>query len=38
MRSVVEKIRCDAINIYIVHWPDPKTPIQETMKVLNHLK
>ncbi len=28
----------DCIDIYINHWPDPHTPIEETMAALNQLK
>lgn len=28
----------DCIDIYINHWPDPNTPMEETMAALNELK
>jgi len=34
----LEHLGTDVIDIYIIHWPDPNTPIEETMKALNYLK
>jgi aryl-alcohol dehydrogenase-like predicted oxidoreductase len=34
----LKRLNTDYIDIYIMHWPDPKTPIEETMSALNELK
>ncbi len=34
----LRRLRTDYIDLYQVHWPDPVTPVQETMDSLNHLK
>ncbi|MGM0239934.1 hypothetical protein ID741_002552 [Enterococcus sp. AZ103] len=34
----LERLGTDMIDIYIIHWPDPNTPIAETMRALNDLK
>lgn len=31
-------LQTEYIDIYFIHWPDPKTPIAETMSALNLLK
>jgi aryl-alcohol dehydrogenase-like predicted oxidoreductase len=33
----LRRLRSDVIDIYQVHWPDPKTPIEETAGVLAEL-
>ena len=41
MREVVSSLRnlkTDHLDFYFVHWPDPTTPIGETMAALNLLK
>jgi len=30
----LQRLRVDCIPIYLVHWPDPKTPIDKTLEVL----
>ncbi len=40
MREIEESLRrlqTDHIDIYQVHWPDPKTPIEETAEAMNAL-
>lgn len=34
----LRRLRTDVIDIYQVHWPDPKTPIEETAKALADLR
>ncbi|WP_455649516.1 aldo/keto reductase [Enterocloster citroniae] len=31
-------LKTDHIDIYIMHWPDPGTPVEETMRALDDLK
>ena len=40
MRTVeasLKRLRTDWIDLYQVHFPDPKTPIEETLRALNDL-
>ena len=34
----LKKLQTDYIDIYLVHWPDPLVPIEETMSALHYLK
>lgn len=34
----LERLQTDYIDLYQVHWPDPKTPIEETAKTLEALR
>ena len=34
----LKRLKMDFIDIYQCHWPDPKTPIEETMETLNQIK
>lgn len=34
----LKRLGVDYIDFYFMHWPDPKTPIEVTMKALNDLK
>jgi len=34
----LKRLRIDRIPLYQIHYPDPKTPIQETMEILEKLK
>ena len=41
MRECEESLRnlkTDYIDVYLVHWPDPNVPMEETMDALNTLK
>ena len=31
----LERLRTDHVDIYLVHWPDPNTPLDETMAALD---
>ena len=39
-KEVVISTKCgtDYIDVYLVHWPDPNVPMEETMDALNQLK
>lgn len=34
----LRRLRTDYIDLYQCHWPDPDTPIDETMEAMNRLK
>ncbi len=34
----LRNLRTDYIDLYLIHWPDPSIPLEETMDVLNSLK
>jgi aryl-alcohol dehydrogenase-like predicted oxidoreductase len=34
LEGSLKRLRLDCIPIYLVHWPDPKTPIDKTLEVL----
>jgi aryl-alcohol dehydrogenase-like predicted oxidoreductase len=34
----LKRLGTDHIDIYIMHWPDPATPVEVTMEALNDLK
>ncbi len=34
LENSLTRLRLDCIPIYLIHWPDPKTPIQETLEAL----
>jgi aryl-alcohol dehydrogenase-like predicted oxidoreductase len=31
----LQRLRTDHVDIYLVHWPDPNTPLDETMRALD---
>jgi myo-inositol catabolism protein IolS len=31
----LQRLRTDYVDIYLVHWPDPNTPLDETMRALD---
>src|ERR1700720_644172 len=34
----LKRLRTDHIDIYFVHWPDPNTPLEETMAALDEIE
>lgn len=34
----LKRLNTDYIDLYLIHWPDPTTPFEETMKALDNLK
>ena len=38
IRASLDRLQTDHIDLYFIHWPDPLTPVQETMEALNVLK
>jgi len=34
----LQRLRTDHIDLYLAHWPDPLTPIEETMQAANELQ
>lgn len=34
----LQRLQTDHIDLYQMHWPDPKTPIEETAEVISELK
>jgi len=33
----LRRLRADYVDIYLVHWPDPNTPLEETMAALDDI-
>ena len=33
----LRRLRTDHVDIYLVHWPDPNTPLDETMRALDDI-
>src|SRR5262252_37792 len=31
----LQRLRTDHVEIYLLHWPDPNTPLDETMRALD---
>ena len=34
----LKRLNVDYVDVFYIHWPDPKTPIEETMTAMNDLK
>jgi aryl-alcohol dehydrogenase-like predicted oxidoreductase len=37
LEESLRRLRIDSVPLYFMHWPDPKTPLQETLEVLESL-
>ena len=37
MDKSLQRLRTDHVDIYFVHWPDPLTPLDETMRALDDI-
>ena len=33
----LKRLRTDRIDLYLMHWPDPRTPLEETMEAMERL-
>jgi myo-inositol catabolism protein IolS len=33
----LQRLRTDHVDVYLVHWPDPDTPLDETMRALDDI-
>lgn len=38
MEDSLRRLRTDYVDVYLVHWPDPNTPLEETMRTLDDLQ
>jgi aryl-alcohol dehydrogenase-like predicted oxidoreductase len=34
----LRRLRTDHVDVYLVHWPDPETPLEETMAVMDEVQ
>ena len=34
----LRRLRTDHVDVYLVHWPDPETPLEETMATLDEIQ
>jgi aryl-alcohol dehydrogenase-like predicted oxidoreductase len=34
----LRRLRTDHVDVYLVHWPDPETPLEETMATLDDIQ
>ena len=38
LEGSLKRLRLDSIPLYFMHWPDPKTPIEESIETLSKLR
>lgn len=36
MRSSLRRLRLDYVDLYLVHWPNPEIPLEETMRAMEY--
>jgi diketogulonate reductase-like aldo/keto reductase len=36
IKSSLKRLEVDYVDLYLIHWPNPAVPLQETMKALEH--
>src|SRR5260370_32904715 len=37
VENSLQRLRTDYVDVYLVHWPDPNTPVDETMSALDDI-
>src|SRR5919199_2657121 len=38
VEASLRRLRTDYLDVYLVHWPDPNTPLEETMGALDEIQ
>ena len=38
IEASLSRLRTDHVDVYLVHWPDPNTPLEETMATLDDIQ
>jgi 1-deoxyxylulose-5-phosphate synthase len=33
----LQRLQTDHVDVYLVHWPDPNTPLEETIRALDDI-
>lgn len=36
-KASLRRLKTKYVDLYLIHWPDPKTPLKETMSAMDHL-